>query len=431
MTSKIFAMRSLLVTSLVLAILAFATCLVPTAQAAVNTWIPAGDLKANCGNSALLLPSGKVLVDSCSYIDVYPGALSLLQYDPANDTWSSTPNTNPRSALGTRTLLPSGKVLVAGGGSRGSDLGIYTITPSDRVDMYDPVANTWSVASSLAAARYDQTATLLPSGKVLVVGGRGGAAPIANTELYDPVSNSWSAVATPSENRSEHTATLLRSGKVLIVGGFVAYPGGPNVSASSELYDPATDTWNSAADMRFARWYHTATLLPSGKVLVVGGAYAEALPSAELYDPETNTWSDAANLNFARLQHTATLLANGKVLIAGGAQDSGAQDIGDSFFSGPAIASTELYDSSTNTWSVVGNLGTARTRHSATLLNSGKVLVVGGVNAHSIVVGAERFQAEAITVDVPTLSPTWLALLAAIIIAVGASVLSARRSARR
>jgi hypothetical protein len=429
MLLKIFAMRSLLITHRRFAMLALAACLSSSVQAAVNTWIPAGDIKANCGNSALLLPSGKVLVD-CSYADVYPGVLSLVQYDPANHTWNSTPDTNPRSGLGTRTLLPSGKVLVAGGGSRGSGVGIYSISSSNRSDLYDPVANSWSVGSSLGTARYDQTATLLRSGKVLIVGGRGGPAPLRSAELYDPTSNTWGAAAFPWESRSEHTATLLNSGKVLIVGGFISYPGGPDFSASSELYDPASDSWSQTANMRLARWYHTATLLPSGKVLVAGGAHVDALASAELYDPDSNTWSDAANLNFARLQHTATLLGNGKVLVAGGAQN-----IGDPFFSGPAVSSAELYDSSTDTWSAVGNLGTARTRHAATLLNSGEVLVVGGVDAHNIVVRAERFQPEAIAADaptiLPTLSPTWLAVLATIVAAIGAKALLRSRSTER
>ena len=133
---------------------------------------------------------------------------------------------------------------------------------------------------------------------------------------------------------------------------------------------PATGTWTSTNLMVTARYEHTATLLSNGKVLVAGGYNGNYLASAELYDPATNTWSTTTNpMGTARNGHTATLLSNDKVLVAGG-------------FNGGYLASAELYDPATGTWSSTGPMGTARFYHTDTLLPSGKVLVAGGANSY-------------------------------------------------
>jgi Galactose oxidase, central domain/Kelch motif len=211
-------------------------------------------------------------------------------------------------------------VLVAGGsGSSG---------PLSDAELYDPVAGTWAATGSLSTARFQHTATLLPSGKVLVAGGSGPLS-LSSAELYDPVAGSWSSTGSLSTARYQHTATLLPNGKVLVAGGL----GGSDVLSSAELYDPALGTWSTTGSLNTARRSHTATLLPSGKVLVVGGFGGSAvLSSAELYDPGLGTWSTTGSLNTARVDHTARLLPSGKVLVAGGVN------------TGIALSSAELYD---------------------------------------------------------------------------------------
>jgi hypothetical protein len=113
------------------------------------------------------------------------------------------------------------------------------------------------------------------------------------------------------------------------------------------------------------RWGHTATLLKDGRLLVVGGQETRhlALASAEVYDPTTKTWSTAGSMSEARgLGHTATYLEDGRVLVVGGS------------------GTTEIYDPSTGTWSPTGNMVEPRIRHSATLLGDGRVLVAGGLD---------------------------------------------------
>jgi N-acetylneuraminic acid mutarotase len=267
----------------------------------------------------------------------------------------------------TATLLPNGKVLVAGGINGPGDQ-----TASASTELYDPASGTWTATGSLATARYVHTATLLSNGKVLVAGGFNNSSYLASAELYDPASGTWTATGSLTTGRYFPTATLLPNGKVLVVGGF--NDSGPAL-ASAELYDPASGTWTATGSLATARFFQTATLLPNGKVLVAGGNDGNggaALASAELYDPASGTWTKTDSLATARALQTATLLPDGRLLVAGGRS------------SGVRFTSAELYDSASGTWTATGSLGTARVRHTATLLPNGQVLVTGGVNSGGV-----------------------------------------------
>jgi N-acetylneuraminic acid mutarotase len=308
------------------------------------------------GHSATLLPDGRILVAGGYGV----GAASAELYDPATNSWSPAANLLTPRGYHSATLLDNGKVLVAGGGNDNIS-GYYTAS----AELYDPGSNTWSPAGSMAVTHGTHPATLLPNGKVLVMGGQGGGFAIA--EIYDPVANTWSPAGTPAAARVAHTATRLGNGKVLVAGGWY---GGQ--LASAELYDPGTNSWSAAASLPAGRHEHTSTLLPTGKVLVAGGWYnLNITDSAVLYDPDTNTWTPAANMATGLVAHTSTVLANGKVLLAGGL--------------------AEIYDVDANTWSMTGNPLVSRMYATATLLGNTKVLVVGGSDGAADLATAELY----------------------------------------
>jgi hypothetical protein len=169
-----------------------------------------------------------------------------------------------------------------------------------------------------------------------------------------------------------HTATVLNNGEVLITGGDDS-TGSP--IGSAELYNPATGTFTATGSMTTVRYRHTATLLNNGQVLITGGENSNNgsiasnfLASAELYDPATGTFTATGTMTTSRRFHTATLFPDGKVLIAGGGNLV------------CCLASAELYDPTSGTFTATGSMGYAREEHSATLLNNGQVLVAGGNN---------------------------------------------------
>ena len=118
------------------------------------------------------------------------------------------------------------------------------------------VIGTWSPAPAMGFGRGYQTATLLPNGKVLVVGGSQTNRILGSAELYDPYTRKWSSAGTLTTPRSMHTATLLKNGKVLVVGGSQEHPSSLGSMATAELYDPQSNSWALAASMRTPRSYH-------------------------------------------------------------------------------------------------------------------------------------------------------------------------------
>jgi hypothetical protein len=255
----------------------------------------------------------------------------------------------------TATLLTSGKVLVVGGSTASADL-------------YDPATGLWAATGSMSISRTRHTATLLGNGKVLVAGGWDSASG-SSAELYDPSTGLWTATGSMDAPRGYHTATLLGSGKVLVAGGV----NGSVDQASAELYDPLTGLWTPAVSMHAVRSGHTATMLGNGTVLVAGGGngWGSYIANAELYDPSTGLWATTGSMNVARIHYTATLLGSGKVLAAGG-------------WDSASGATAELYDPATRLWTATGGLSPGRGGHTATLLGNGKVLVAGCSSVHSV-----------------------------------------------
>ncbi len=336
-----------------------------------------GMIEARYNYTATLLPDGKVLVAGGSARDLASAEL----YDPSSGSWTATGNMDGVRSYHTATLLPDGKVLVAGGST-------FMSGPVASAELFDPGNGSWTPTRNMIEARHGPTATLLPDGKVLVAGGSSDGfsdGPLASAELYDPSSGSWTPAGNMIEARVGHTATLLPDGKVLVVGG----DSGSIDLASAELYDPSSVSWTATGNMIEARVGHTATLLPDGKVLAAGGDSSSAsgsddLLAPELYDPGSGSWTATANMDAVRVGHTATRLPDGKVLVAGG--DSDRITVG-----GGARASAQLYDPGSGSWTATANMTEARSYHTATLLPDGNVLVAGGLSSGGALASAELY----------------------------------------
>lgn len=235
------------------------------------------------------------------------------------------------------------------------------------------VSSGFTATANMETPRVGHTATLLLNGKVLIAGGEDtGSLPLQTAELFDPTTNTFSSTGDMTSGRANHTATLLANGKVLLSGGENNLGTSSSVTASAELYDPATGTFAATGPMAVARTRHTATLLADGRVLLAGGVNSGVASAAEIYDPATSTSTSTGSLVFARFNHAAALLADGKVLVAGG-EDVNLED----------VFSAELYDPASGTFTVTGAMIDSREMFTLTLLPNGKVLAAGGIQEFS------------------------------------------------
>jgi hypothetical protein len=350
-------------------------------------WTPTGSLTNTAmEQTATLLTNGLVLVTGG--VDTNYNALaSALLYNPSTGIWTGAHSMNSPRFLQTATLLTNGLVLVAGGASSIND----EASALGSAELYNPASGTWTVTGSLHTPRYSHTATLLTSGLVLVAGGQStNAYPdiTASAELYNPATGLWTAVNPMFIQRDSQTATLLPNGQVLIAGGQVT--NSTLVTGESELFDPVSGNWTRTAYMPYPLAFHTATLLPGGQVLVAGGDINEGfgfggedlvpISFAQLYDPVAQMWTVTTSMNFVHDHHTATLLPDGVVLIAGG---------GVSYGSNSNCA--ELYDPIGQTWTQAPSMITPRQYHTATLLTNGLVLAVGGAFFGTPLASAELY----------------------------------------
>ncbi len=210
----------------------------------------------------------------------------------------------------TATLLDSGMVLAAGGLS-----GTGVVASAE---LYDPGTGQWTTTGSMGSGREGHAATLLDNGRVLVSGGS-----LSSSELYDPSTGTWASTGAMSTGRARHTSTLLPNGSVLVAGG-ASCPNSCSLAATSEMYNPSSGLWQGLANMNVGRYVHTANLVSERHVLVAGGADefspfpTSSVPSAEILDLQTGVWSLAPAMLAPRSEHTATTLPDGTVLAVGG-----------------------------------------------------------------------------------------------------------------
>jgi Galactose oxidase, central domain len=323
---------------------------------------------ARDAHTATLLLDGRVLIAGGDVAEGRPSVPiptnSAELYDPSTGTFAATGNLVTARFGHTATLLPDGKVLIAGGfEARGLSLsaelydpstGTFTATGSmaaghfcatllnngkvlmglpavgNNAELYDPSSGTFSLAGGYAGAPpflSEDSVTLLPDGRALMVSGD---TPVA---LYNPLSGTFT-LTTTKWNYVEFTANLLMNGKVLFTGG--QNYGNDFIYRNAWLYDASTGNFTATSSLTLARYLHAATVLPDGTVLITGGGFP-VTQSAERYYPATETFSPISDMISGRAIHTSTLLQDGRVLIAGGVYK--ARDGAPQFL----VGSAELY----------------------------------------------------------------------------------------
>ncbi len=350
---------------------------------------------ARANAAAIRLRDGRVLICGGTATGEIGGVLSSAEiYDPVARTFTPTGSmTVPRTGQ-TITMLRDGRVLLTGGDQ---NAGFRSQLAS--AEIYDPGSGTFSATGSMSTPREGHTATMLRDGRVLVAGGSpNGIQTTGSAEIYDPAGGRFSNTGHLNQPRVAHVAALLGTGKVLIAGGGRGgMPGGYISYDTAEMYDPSTRTFTAIhAHMKSDRVGAAAVKLNDGRVLIVGGKSGRRMTSrlsniasftplntAEIYDPEANAFIRTGDMNAPHYLATATMLNDGNVLVVGGWLVQGPIVVG--------MHDAEVYQPETNRFYQAGRTNVARLTNTATLLNDGEVLIAGGVADKALITASVEF----------------------------------------
>lgn len=303
-------------------------------------------------------------------------------------------NFEPRQGH-TLTRLPDGSAILIGGDNPDNGTGLTTL---DSAERYDRATQSFvNLGSVLTSERSTHTATALADGRVMAIGGYDITGVVnGSAEIFDPTTNTSSATASMTFARTQHTSTLLADGRVFVTGGGSNFdlsdPLGSlgSATATSEIYDPVSNTWSLGPGLAKPTIGHTATLLDDGRVLIIGGvevdiAFGLPLPSfssrAQIYNPVSNSISSVSSIPGGRAYHGSTKLADGRVLACGGAD-------GDFILlSFNPKSDAYIYNPNTNAWSNTAAMLSARAYPNFETLGD-RHYIVGGLQTVDVTTGS-------------------------------------------
>lgn len=357
---------------------ALALLLASGAAAQQGRVTPAGQLAAaRLHHTATLLADGRVLVVGGRGGDGLTTLASCEVFDPKRGRWRRCAPMRTARSHHAATRLPDGRVLVMGGTTHDAREGQNRFVALGSVEVYEPAKDAWRPVASMAEARNGHTATLLEDGTVLVVGGaREQRVHLASVERYLPAEDAWRAEAPLTVGRWLHAAVRTSEGHVAVVGDHsnAGQAGqGPGVSiADVERFDPKAGAWAALPPMSEPRQRTAVVAGADGALVVVGGQTATSSTNyAETWRPGLAEWEPFQNhLSMSLSGHSGARLPSGDLVVIGG-EPPNAVD----------TPRAQRWLSSTKQWCLAGELQASRKHHSATLLDDGRVLVVGGTSS--------------------------------------------------
>ncbi|MFO0755310.1 MAG: DNRLRE domain-containing protein [Byssovorax sp.] len=230
---------------------------------ATGTFSIVGSIGVRSAHTATTLTDGRILIaggNSGSGI-----LMNGMVYDPATATWTVTGAISKPHQAHAATRLADGRVLITGNNS-----GNNTTTQQMGADIYNPATNTWSPAATgyMKSARYWHVSGLLPSGKVIIAGGGTGFNGYSSSaEVYDPVANTFTTVASMGTARAQASSMIMPDGTFLVAGGY----SGSATLATTQRYDGTTNTWIASGSMLNPHYGASTAMLPGNYVLVAAG----------------------------------------------------------------------------------------------------------------------------------------------------------------
>lgn len=350
--------------------------LAAAAQGRVTGAPPLADARAH--HTATLLQDGRVLVVGGRGADALSTLASCELFDPKKRRWARCAPLTVARSHHAATLLDDGRVLVTGGTTHQVVDGSSRFVALDSVEAYDPKSNAWTALAPMADARNGHTATLLLDGTVLVVGGaREQRLHLASVERFDAKANAWQPEKPLALARWMHSAVRDSEGDVVVVGGRsnAGEQGkGPGVSiAEVERFEVKARAWRALPAMSEPR-QRTAVVAEEGDggVIVIGGQTGTSSTNyAENWSAGLSEWKPFENhLSMSLSSHTGTRLPNGDLVVIGGEPPNEVD-----------TKRVQRWVAETKQWCLAGSLATGRKQHTATLLQDGRVLVVGGTSS--------------------------------------------------
>lgn len=315
-------------------------------------------LAERVGFDAVLLGDGTVLAVGNDYA-CYPGPAgqgseTAERYDPVADAWTKAPSLNKGRKLPVTVTLDDGSAMVIGGVNTTEDAFSST-------KIFTPSTGTWTDGPLLAVARGAPLAARLADGRLLAVSQvlPEDMANATTGELYDPAKQAWSKAASPKSSYFDQLVPMA-DGRALGVGKL-------GDGRTFEIYDPADDTW-TMLDNGPAFFGNVYVPMHDGSFLTIGIDEGGGMRVARL-DLATGSSVPAAPMHTLRGGAAIAVLADGRVLAAGGTAGEAT-----------ALASTEIYDPVTDSWSAGPDLLAPRTDASAIVLDDGSVLILGGTD---------------------------------------------------